>query len=345
MYLGENLILILSPPRCGSTMLQRILGSHSAVQTHPEPHVLTPLAFQGYYYQVEKATYNHPVAAQAFREFVDFLPEGEEDYLNACRAYCSVLYTQATSESGRRYFLDKSPNYADTILPFIERLLPKAKFIVLTRHPLALFSSASKTFFGGDYGRLYYTRDLLGTFIPPIARFMREADVPYIHVRYEYLVADPETQVTRLFDFLDLDFEPGCINFGKKRHITKTYGDPKIGRHDKPVTESIESWVGDLACRNDRKRLCKHMLEPIAEEDLSTYGYPIETIWTPLETALSNGKITGADRHTVSTRLNSIKWSAVRMAQCVINTSAVNRLVSQVSRYCDVLLRISQNKL
>ena len=146
MYLGKNLILILSPPRCGSTMLQRILGSHSDIQTHPEPHVLTPLAFQGYYYQIEKAAYNHRVAAKAFREFVEFLPNSEGDYIEACRSYCAVLYSKALENSGKQYFLDKTPNYANTILPFIEKVLPEAKVIVLTRHPLAVLSSGANTF-------------------------------------------------------------------------------------------------------------------------------------------------------------------------------------------------------
>ena len=70
-YLGEDLIFIISPPRSGSTLLQRMIGSHSAVHTHPEPHILTPLAFQGYFYRIEKAAYNHTVAANALREFVE----------------------------------------------------------------------------------------------------------------------------------------------------------------------------------------------------------------------------------------------------------------------------------
>ena len=40
----ENLILMISPPRAGSTMLQRILGSHSDIHTVSEPWlVLHPL--------------------------------------------------------------------------------------------------------------------------------------------------------------------------------------------------------------------------------------------------------------------------------------------------------------
>lgn len=339
MYQGENLILILSPPRCGSTMLQRILGSHSEVLTHPEPHVLTPLAFQGYYYKVDKAGYNHKVAAEAFREFVDFLPRKEEDYLDACRAYCEVLYSRALADSGKRYFLDKSPNYADTILPFVARLLPKARFIVLTRHPLAVMSSVAHTFYDGDYGRAYYSRDVLGTFIPPIARFMRESGVEFIHIRYEDLVSQPEEHVRRLLAYLDLEFQQECIRFGEKQHITKTYGDPKIGRHKQPVTDYIHSWVEDMIYHNDRKQLCERILRGIAREDLITYGYPPEEIWKPMQEAIATHSFHQAQRPDMTMRLSAVKWGLVRSAQSLARRPMFAALLRKVSNYSEALLK------
>jgi hypothetical protein len=76
----ESLIFVIGPPRSGSTMLQRMLASHSAIYTHPEPHIITPLAHLGYFENVEKAPYDHINAVEAIREYVDVLPNGEEDY-------------------------------------------------------------------------------------------------------------------------------------------------------------------------------------------------------------------------------------------------------------------------
>ena len=45
----ENLVFLVGSPRSGSTLLQRMVGSHSRVFTHPEPHLITPLAYLGYY--------------------------------------------------------------------------------------------------------------------------------------------------------------------------------------------------------------------------------------------------------------------------------------------------------
>lgn len=305
-YLGEDLILVLSPPRSGSTMLQRILGTHSAVQTHPEPHVLTPLAFQGVYYQVERAAYNHRVAAQALREFIDFLPHTEEDYLDACRAYCRELYGRARITSGKRYFLDKTPNYADTILPFVVRLLPKARYVVLVRHPVAQIASVANTFVNGDFQRALYQRDIPGTFIPAMARFMRDGRVPFVHLRYEDLVSEPETTVRRIFAHLDLEFEPACLQFGDAEHITKSFGDPNIQLHKRPVSDSVDRWVDDLLTRPDRELACRQVIDPISPDDLATIGYPRQTLWQPLERARATSGL--RSRLTVRQLIPGLKW-------------------------------------
>ena len=148
--LHENLIFILCTPRSGSTLLQRMLGSHSEVFTHPEPHLLTPLYYLGYYETVQKAPYDHINAAAALREFTEELPNGEADYLDALRAYTSTLYERVLAPQGKTFFLDKTPAYG-LIAPFVAKLYPKAKFVVLTRHPLAITHSVANSFFNGDY--------------------------------------------------------------------------------------------------------------------------------------------------------------------------------------------------
>jgi len=37
---GKNLIFLISQPRSGSTLLQRVTGSHSEIQTESEPRIM-----------------------------------------------------------------------------------------------------------------------------------------------------------------------------------------------------------------------------------------------------------------------------------------------------------------
>ena len=332
-YLGEDLIFIISPPRSGSTLLQRMIGSHSAVHTHPEPHILTPLAFQGYFYRIEKAAYNHTVAANALREFVEELPKGEEDYLDACREYCRVLYGRAIP-AGKRFFLDKTPNYADAILPLLPRLFPAAKYIVLTRHPLAILSSRAHTFYRGDYDLAHYTRDLLKGFIPAIAKFLREAPVPMLHIKYEQLAAAPELEMKRILQYLGLVFEENCIAFGEHRHLNKSYGDPKINLHSRPVSDSINAWIKDFAGRPDRKTLCERNLATISDEDLRDFGYPRESIWQPL-----SGLAPASRRSGLQPLLRTLKWRVVWAIKALTARPPLNRILKAIAHGCEALLR------
>src|SRR5215470_6087924 len=128
-----------------------MIGAHSLIYSRPEPHLLTPLAHLGYYAKVDKAPYDHVLAAESVREFVAALPAGEQDYIDACRAYCDTLYARMlATKPGKKFFLDKTPAYA-LVLDFIARLYPAAKYVVLTRHPLAVFSSFAESFFDSNY--------------------------------------------------------------------------------------------------------------------------------------------------------------------------------------------------
>lgn len=330
---ADNLIFVISPPRSGSTMLQRMLASHSAISTHPEPHLITPLAYLGYYDCVERAPYDAVNAAQAQREFVEALPRGEADYLDALRAMTDTLYDRVLAPTHKRYFLDKTPAYA-LVLPFLVRMYPRAKYIVLTRHPGAIVHSVAHSFFGGDYAAAQAANPIIERYIPAMARFITQAPVPFVQVAYEALVADPQGQMQALSAFLGLAFEPGCVEYGAHKHIAKSFGDPVgVAKHTRPVATSVDTWAQDFNARPDVlaqfERSCRR-LEPAA---LSAFGYPLETLLEPL----------GRTRQTATRRNRferyQLKRSVVMAARKFIGDNAAGRALRQVRYACDVLLR------
>ena len=177
-----SMLFIIGSPRSGTTMLERMLESHSQILGGPEPHLLTPLAHLGVWDKVDKAPYDHILAAEAQRLFISKLPNGEQDYWEACRAYCDTLYGRYLKGSGKAICLDKTPAYA-LILPFMMKVFPDAKYIVLTRHPLAAFSSFANSFFDGDYARAQAHNPLLNRYVPAISTFLRQRDVARIRSR------------------------------------------------------------------------------------------------------------------------------------------------------------------
>jgi len=137
----DRLVFLIGAPRSGTTLLARMLGAHSMVYQRAEPHLITPIAHLGYFGKVQKAPYDQNNVEQALREFVADLPRGEADYLDALRAYTDTMYARIMATApGKRLFLDKTPAYA-LVLPFLTKLYPKARYVVLTRHQLAILSS------------------------------------------------------------------------------------------------------------------------------------------------------------------------------------------------------------
>src|SRR6185295_2838408 len=123
---SDNLLFVIGSPRSGSTLLARMIGAHSLIYSRPEPHLMTPLAHLGYYDKVDKAPYDHVLAAQSSREFVADLPGGEQDYIDACRAYADTLYLRMLgTKPGKQLFLDKTPAYA-LVLDFLAKIYPQA---------------------------------------------------------------------------------------------------------------------------------------------------------------------------------------------------------------------------
>ena len=280
----DRLIFLIGAPRSGTTLLARMLGAHSQIYQRAEPHLITPIAHLGYYANVQKAPYDALNAEQAIKEIVADLPGGEADYLDALRAYTDTLYARLLALGpGKRFFLDKTPAYA-LVLPFLTKLYPRAHYVVLTRHPLAVLTSYVASFFDGDYQVAVNHNPILARYVPSLARLLRERPVPLVHVRYEDLVRDPETNFRRICDHLGIPFEPQAIAYGEQGDAPKGLGDPTgVARHTRPVTESVDKWAAEIASDGERLQLVSRLIDALDPADLETLGYPRAEIVARLE--------------------------------------------------------------
>jgi len=282
-----QMLFIIGAPRSGTTMLEHMLSAHSHVQGGPEPHLLTPLAHLGVWDKVDKAPYDHVLAAESQKLFISQLPGGEQDYWDACRAYCDVLYGRLmTQHPDKTVCLDKTPAYG-LILPFMARVFPDAKYVVLTRNPLATFSSFANSFFDGDYQVAQNYNPILNRYVPALAKFLRQTEVPFIHVRYEDLVKAPEVWFEKICLHIGIPYEPAAIEYGKAGgEERKGLGDPiGVKQHDRPSTASVKKWVEELATDPAKLALMQGVIAQLDPADLETIGYPVDKLWRPLEEA------------------------------------------------------------
>ncbi len=335
----DKLVFLIGAPRSGSTLLTRMLGAHSKIHAPAEPHVLTPLAHLGFYDSVEKAPYDPVIARAGIREVVADMPNGEADYLQSLRAYTDAIYDKLLAPSGRELLLDKTPAYA-LVLDFAARLYPNAKFVVLTRHPLAVWSSFVTSFFDGDHEVAHNHNPLMERYVPAIARFLRERPVDLHHVRYEEMVSDPEAHMEKLCAYLEVPFEPGMVNYGDQagssKSATRGLGDPMtVAKESRPTTASLAKWARDMSGRPDKVAQCEEILSALLDEDLETWGVTRKEVQAQLSDIDLQGqpqKRPKATRHTLERKL-------LVTLRRNIHHNVLGKWVKQVRNICDVLLR------
>ena len=196
-------IFIVGLPRSGSTLAERILASHSSVHSAGE---LVDFAHALVSAVTVKGT-KRPMSRQdlvAGSARVDFAALGR-DYLQRTRSVAGDTPC----------FIDKMPlNYL--YCGIIQRALPNARIVHLTRHPLAVCYAMYKTLFDEGYP-FSYDLEEIGRYYLSYRKLMDHwhATLPgAIHdLNYEQLVADPAGESRRLLEFCGLPWEDACLDF------------------------------------------------------------------------------------------------------------------------------------
>ncbi len=223
-------IFVVGLPRSGTTLVERILGGHSALATAGELDCLALAIVDA----VRRYSGRSRLPRQELVELsaaVDFAALGQ-DYLRRARA--------ALGGGGR--FVDKMPlNYLYCGL--IGRAMPGAKIIHVTRHPMAVCYAMYKTLFKNGYPFSYDLSEIAQYYIA-YRRLMEHwrATMPgRIHeLSYEKLIADQRGETRALLEFCDLDWEEGCAEFHQNTAATTTASASQVRR---PLYDSsVSMW-------------------------------------------------------------------------------------------------------
>jgi tetratricopeptide (TPR) repeat protein len=224
-------IFIVGLPRSGSTLIEQILASHSAVEGTQEladvPRLVAGL--QGYEV-LERLTAD------------DFRRLGEQ-YLHDTRAY------RAT---GRPRFIDKMPNNFRHI-GLIHLILPKATIIDVRRAPMACCFSNFKQLFAHGQTFTYGLEDI-GRYYRTYLEIMNHWDevLPgrVLRIHYEDVVGDLEGSVRRLLSHCGLELEPACLEFHQTERSVRTASSEQVRqpiyRDGLEQWRHYERWLGPL---------------------------------------------------------------------------------------------------
>jgi len=271
----DQLIFMISLPRSGSTLLQKILGGHSDIYTRSEPWLmLHPL----YAFKTEgiQTRYNAELAVAGVQNFLQELPAEDENYYSSRIRDCYLsLYAPYLNASGKERFLDKTPRYYE-IFDELQKTFPRAKFIILYRNPLAVFASILETWVKGNYEKLKNYQGDLYTGVEFLQRDFTAYANTHV-VRYEELLLNPEDETEALFDFLQLPNQPDCIDYGRQQGERWMYGDPEtVYEKNRPDSQHIDAWHKQLLIPEHRKLLLDY-LQSLGRIGFEQLGYSFDT--------------------------------------------------------------------
>ena len=217
-------------PRAGSTLLEQVLSSHSLVDgTQELPNILSAVhQLRTRNKSFDRLNYPRTIAELTAEELQKF----GEDYIEGTRSY----------RGEAPYFIDKMPNNFRHI-GLIKLILPKAKIIDARRHPLSCTFSCFKQLFAEGQEFSYSLEDLghyYRDYVDLMNFWHQQFPGDILHVQYEDVVENLESQVERILDYCQLPFEETCVRYWETERAVKT---PSSEQVRQPIFKSgTENW-------------------------------------------------------------------------------------------------------
>ncbi|MBV9930200.1 MAG: sulfotransferase [Alphaproteobacteria bacterium] len=212
-------VFLVGFPRSGTTLLDTFLMGH------PHVHVLE----------------EEPVLQRAQDALGDFarLPGLDDAEIERLRAVYFAALDAVAPEAGAKTVVDKLPlNILGA--PLIHRLFPDARIVLSLRHPCdAVLSGFMQAFEPNDAMANFLALDDAAALYDLVFAFWEKcrAGLPLaVHtLRYEALIAQPETEMRALIGFLGLDWDERLLDHRRTAAARGTIVTPSYGQVTQPL--------------------------------------------------------------------------------------------------------------
>ncbi|XP_069366386.1 tyrosylprotein sulfotransferase 1, like [Paralichthys olivaceus] len=236
------LIFIGGFPRSGTTLMRVMLDAHNAVRCGEETRVIPRLLAM-------RATWS-----RSAKERIRLDEAGVTDQVldSAVRAFLLEVIVGHGEPAPR--LCNKDP-FALKSLSYLARIFPKAKFVLMLRDGRATVHSMISrkvTISGFD---LTSYRDCLTKWSSAVETMFSQCQAAgkgrCLPVSYEQLVLQPQEEMRKLLNFLDLQWDPSVLHheelIGKAGGVSLSKVERSTDQVMKPVnTDALSKWVGHI---------------------------------------------------------------------------------------------------
>ncbi|NIV16832.1 MAG: tetratricopeptide repeat protein [Woeseiaceae bacterium] len=221
-------IFVVGQPRTGTTLVERIITSHSQVHSAGELKQF-PMAVRRLADYREKTPFSAKLPKLAAR-------------IDGKRLGKAYIATTKKFRSELPRFVDKlPPNYL--YVPLILKALPNAKIIHLTRNPMDACFASFKQLFAEAYYHSYDQAEMArhhARYYHLMALWRERFKGRFFDISYENTARDLEPNARALIDHLELPWEDACLHFHKQDTAVTTASAVQVRQ---PVhTKSIGRW-------------------------------------------------------------------------------------------------------
>lgn len=219
-------------PRSGTTLMEAMLCAHSEVSSSREAPILGRLI---------SALSETLGAGVEYPRLLDAMDDAS--CLAARSRYEEIRRKNVPASDGFRHFLEKLPlNIVE--LGMVRRVFPDAKIVVMLRDPRdACLSAFAQAFQPNRAMALFLTVEgaarLYAQVMDLWLQYRRDLGLEFIEVRYEDLVARPESTMRDTLSFLGCDWQAQVLDYhevaGRTYARTPSYQDVTAPVYDRSI--------------------------------------------------------------------------------------------------------------
>ncbi len=276
---GKNprAVFVLSPPRSGSTLLRVMLAGNPELFAPPELHVLSYASMDERRADLdgERGDQLREGAVRSLMQTRGWSAEQARALIEDCEARgegTGDFYARLQADLGGRLLVDKTPTYAFSvdILRQAENYFDDPLYIHLVRHPCGMIRSYEESDLTRMMPLMMKSSEFSSAAVAEMIWLLSNRNIMqfaeqvpsqrWCSVSYEQIVSDPQAQMTRLCDFMGVNYHQDMIHPYSDNNARMTDGVDSSSKMSGDLKFHLHSQIDPAAASRWRQFCSESML-------------------------------------------------------------------------------------